>query len=151
MRLASQSGDHWRYQLNQQEAEILLGLVKQFPCTGMDPVQLSKTDEHPQAAEREQLLAESLAQHRQALKALAVNLLGKDKWRKSGTGRLLTLNSEAREILLQILNDIRVGCWRALGEPEPLEEPITSRKQFAYHRMMDLAGYFEMKLLAAED
>ena len=151
MRLASQSGDNWRYQLNHQEAELLLGLVRQFPCAGMDPVQLSKTDEHPQAAEREKLLAESLAQHRQELKALAVKLLGEDKWRQSGTGRLLTLNSEAREILLQILNDIRVGCWRALGEPEPLEQPITSRQQLAHRQLMELAGYFEMKLLEPEE
>lgn len=147
MTLASQSGEHWRYQLDDQEAEILLGLVKQFPGTGMDPVQLSKTDEHPEAAEREQLLAESLAQHRQELKRLAANLLGADKWRKSPAGRLLTLNAEAREILLQILNDIRVGCWRALGEPDPLEQPITSRQQLAHRQLMDLAGYFEMKLL----
>lgn len=151
MRLASQSGENWQYQLNQQEAEILLGLVRQFPFFAMGPVQISKTDEQAKAAEREKLLAESLAQHRAELKGLAVNLLGEDKWRKSGAGRLLTLNSEAREILLQILNDIRVGCWRGLGEPDPLEQPITSREQLAQRQLMDLAGYFEMNLLAPED
>ena len=151
MRLASQSGEAWQYQLNQQEADILTDLVKKFPFTEPGPAQLSKTDENPQAMEREKLLAESLVQHRQELKALAAKLLGADKWKESATGRVLTLNSEAREILLQILNDIRVGSWRALGEPEPLEQPITSQPQLAYRQLMDLAGYFEMNLLEVED
>jgi len=151
MKLVSQAGEAWQYQLNHQEAEILLGLVRQFPCTEMERVQFSKTDENPQAVARKTLLAESLAQHRQELQGLAANLLGEDRWRESGTGRVLTLNSAAREILLQILNDIRVGCWRALGEPDPLELPITSQRQLAYRQTMDLAGYFEMNLLSPED
>jgi len=148
MKLVSQAGENWRYQLSQTEAGILLGLLQQFPCTDLGPVQLSKTDEDPKAEERQKLLAESLAQHRQELKSLAVNLLGEDQWRPSGTGRLLTLKSESREILLRILNDLRVGCWQALGEPDPLEQPITSRKQLAHRQLMELAGYFEMNLLA---
>jgi hypothetical protein len=150
MKLTLQSGESWQYQLNQPEADILLGLMKKFPFTELGPVQFSKTDADPKTAERKKLLAESLAQHREELKGLAVNLLGADKWQKSDSGRLLTLNTEGREILLQILNDIRIGCWHALGEPEPLEQPAASGQQFAHRQLMDLAGYFEMNLLEPE-
>lgn len=149
MRLVRQSGGHWQYHLNQNEADILLGLVKKFPFTGMGPVQASKTDSDPKAAEREKLLAESLAEHRKELKKLAQNLLGEDKWKKSGEDRFLTLNSESREVLLQVLNDIRVGCWRALGEPEELDAP--TRKGSGLRYLMELAGHFEMSLLEPEE
>ncbi len=150
MKLASQAGENWQYQLTRQEADILLGLLKKFPLSEPGPAQMSKTDADAKAIEREKLLTESLAQHRRELKDLAANLLGQDKWKKTETGRLLTLNGEEREILLQILNDIRIGCWHALGEPDPLEQPITSKPQLAYRQLMELAGYFEMNLLELE-
>jgi len=149
MRLVRQSSEHWQYHLNQSEADILLGLVKKFPFTGMGPAQASKTDDCPKAVEREKLLAESLAEHRKELKKLALSLLRDDQWKKVGEDRLLTLNSESREVLLQVLNDIRVGCWRALGEPEELDVP--TKKGLGFRYLMELAGYFEMSLLEPEE
>lgn len=150
MKLIQQSGESWQYHLNQNEAQILTGLVKKFPFTEMGPVQISKADKDPKAVERAKLLAESLAEHRNTLKKLAVDLLGEDKWKKSGEGLLLTLKSDSREILLQVLNDIRIGCWHVLGEPEELDLPA-SRKEFVHRNLMDLAGYFEMNLLEPEE
>jgi len=62
---------------------------------------------------------------------------------------MMTVSLEEREKLLQILNDIRVGCWRALGEPEDLHTNVaqTSTKDLAYQNLMDLAGYFEHSLI----
>ncbi|HEY1664035.1 MAG TPA: hypothetical protein VGI03_16575 [Verrucomicrobiae bacterium] len=152
MRLVKQSKGNWQYHLNHNEADILLGLVKKFPFTELSQIKISKTDNEPATVERGKLLNESLAEHRKALKTLAMNLLGNEKWQPSGEGQLLTLDSGSREILLQILNDIRVGCWHALGEPEVLESPAahSSRKDLTYRKLMDLAGYFEMKFLEPE-
>jgi hypothetical protein len=63
---------------------------------------------------------------------------------------LLTLTSESREILLQILNDIRLGCWHALGEPDDLETFGGSQFPPGHRTLMDLAGYFEMNLLGPD-
>ena len=150
MRLVAQSNESWRYHLDQKEADILLGLVRQFPFTEMGPVQISRTGKSPKNSEREKLLAESLAEHRKELKKLAVNLLGGNKWRKSGKDRWLTLDSGSREVLLQILNDIRVGSWHAVGEPE-VTEILSTGKDPAHRHLMDLAAYFEMGLLESED
>ena len=153
MKLVQSSPERWQFQLNQNEADLLLGLVRKFPFTEMEPVRASKTDRTPKAVEREKLLNESLAEHRKALQRLATNLLGEEKWKTSDAGRLLTLDAEAREILLQILNDIRIGCWHALGEPENLDSPPdqSSLKDFACRHLMDLAGHFEMALLEPDE
>ena len=154
MKLVKQSKGIWRYHLNQQEADILVSLVKKFPFTGIDHVKISRTDKEPAVVEREKLLNESLAEHRKELTKLAVKLLDAGKFKKLDDGQLLTLtlDTESREILLQILNDVRVGCWRALGEPEELEPqpPQPAKKELVYRNLMDLAGYFEHSLLRPE-
>jgi hypothetical protein len=65
---------------------------------------------------------------------------------------VLRIGLEDREILLQILNDIRVESWRALGEPDdldPLANPSESEQ--VHHNRMSLAGYFECNLLDLEE
>ncbi len=146
MILVKQSGENWQYRLYENEADILLGLLKKFPFTEKNPAHISKTGKDAKVAEREKLLNESMADHRNELKRLAATLLGEEKWKKLEPGLLLTLDSGSREVLLQILNDIRVGCWHALGEPEDMEAP-TAGKDLGHRNVMDLAGYFEMSLL----
>jgi hypothetical protein len=65
---------------------------------------------------------------------------------------LLTLTAEDREIMLQILNDIRVGCWHELGKPESLElqKLDCSAKELRFHSFMNLAGYFEHHLIGSK-
>ena len=149
MKLVNESKGVWQYLLNQNEADVLRGLAKKFPFTEDVHIHISKTDRDPKADEREKLLNESLAEHRKELKKLAVDLLRDEKWKQSEKGCILTLKSESREILLQILNDIRIGYWRKLGEPEALEfktQKLSDQEQ-AYRNLMDLAGYFEQSLL----
>jgi len=152
MKLAKQKDGLWQYHLAQNEAAVLVGLLKKFPFTKIDPVKISKTDKHPKAREREKLLNESLAEHRKELKKLALDLIRPDKFKRMEKGWFMTLSSENRETMLQILNDIRVGSWRALGEPDDLHShaPQTSAKDLAYRSLMDLAGYFECSLLTTE-
>ena len=149
MTLLSRSDWQWQYFLTAHEADVLAGLLKRFPFTELAPRQISQIEDDPAMAEREKLLNESLAEHRKELARVALTLLGKDTWKKSGHGAFLTLSPHSRDLLLQILNDIRIGCWRALGEPEDLDKPAkkTSAKGPGYRHLMDLAGYFEANLL----
>jgi hypothetical protein len=150
MKLVAQVDGQWRYLLEPIEADILVNLVKQFPFTAPAPSAISRTDDGAAAEEREQLLAESLAEHRQQLQLQAATLLAGDKWRASGQRRLLTLEASEREFLLQLLNDIRVGSWQALGQPDGLSFQPTTEAQRTSQNLMDLAGYFEMNLLEPE-
>ena len=151
MRLLNQSGAGWKYELNQNEGMLLRALVKEFPLAAATAVKISRNGADPKSAERERLLNESLAEHRLELKRLAGKLLAarlkpeKDGWR-------LSVNVNEREVLLQLLNDIRVESWHALGEPESLEalSPHPSEADLRHHHLMHLAGYFEFKMLNAE-
>lgn len=151
MRLVAQSNQEWQYHLLHHEADILLGLVKQFPFTEMEPAQISRGDNAAQTAERQKLLADSLAEHRKELKKFGLSLLADDKWEQQADGCLLTLDAGSRELLLQLLNDIRLGCWHALGQPEMLEPKPASKKELLRRNLMDLAGYFEASLLEPEE
>jgi len=149
MKLAKQNGENWQYELNAVEADLLKQLLKNFPFTGHVPVKISKVNADSNSIEREKLLNESLAEHRKELKKQANNLIAAKKFNPSEKAHLLTLNAKERETLLQILNDIRVGCWRALGEPETTElhKPDCSAQELARHQLMNLAGYFEHHLI----
>lgn len=149
MKLVKQRCETWQYELNQVEADLLNQLLKHFPFTNNVPVKISKADADPKSIEREKLLNDSLVEHRKELNRQAKILMSGEKLITGKEGHLLTLSAEEREILLQILNDIRVGCWRALGEPENIElhEPRVSNPAQAHQRLMDLAGYFEHHLV----
>lgn len=152
MKLLKRGGNQWKYGLEPKEGMLLRALVREFPQTAASPVKITRTRADAKSAERERLLNESLAKHRQELKEEAGKLLvknlkpGKDGWR-------LSMNQEEREILLQLINHLRVESWHALGEPEDLEAfpSQTSEAILRQHHLMHLAGYFEWKLLDVED
>jgi len=149
MKLIRQIRGGREYRLNQNEADCLRSLLQQFPITADVSATISKTGADPETVEREKLLNESLAGHRKELKKQAMKLLAAEKFKKVENVYWLTLNPEEHEILLQILNDIRVGSWRVLGEPEDLDRkpPLESEKELAFYKMMNLAGHFEAALL----
>ena len=149
MKLVAQFADRWCFQLTAIEADLLRGLLKRFPVGRAAKARISHVDDSPGADDRQGMLEESMAEHRRDLKRLARTLLADEQWPASPEGPQLTLTLEHREVLLQILNDIRLGCWRALGEPDDLAtepaEPVTGPRA-----LMDLAGYYEMHLLAPD-
>ncbi len=151
MKLAKQTKKGFQYRLNREDVEALRFLVRQFPLTAFSPVKISKTD--TEAEEREKLLNESLSEHRDGLKRKARNFIRRDKFKISGKNRFYHLSLEAREAMLQILNDMRVESWRALGEPENLEVNVYSltKERIKYYRLMYLSGYFEHHFLNLED
>jgi len=52
---------------------------------------------------------------------------------------------------LQVLNDVRVGSWIALGSPDPEsgKKILFNEKLLPHFRTMELAGAFEMVFLDA--
>jgi hypothetical protein len=153
MKLVRHTGDGWQYELNPTEADCLRSLLDRFPITTYATVKISRTTGDPQTVDREKLLNESLADHREKLRKKAGSLIAAHKFKVLGGNRLWCLNSEEREILFQILNGLRVGSWRALGEPENLEPqtPNPTEKDRVFYQIMNLAGYFEYSLLQHEE
>src|SRR5579863_8409633 len=96
--------------LQPSELQLLHSLLKQFPFTETNPAQISRTETDARTLEREKLLKESLADHRRELKKSARRLLALEKVRPWKKGHLWSLTPDEREVFLQIMNDIRVGC-----------------------------------------
>jgi hypothetical protein len=157
MKLVRHAAAGWTFQLTKIEAQYLRHLVgEMYPFGRVPRIMISKKERNRQAVERESLLHESLAEHREHLKQSAAKFLAEQKWAAAGKDHLLTLNAESREMLFQILNDVRVGCWRALGEPEsldllPLPDANSPAEETRCRYALELAGYFEYVLLEPEE
>lgn len=151
MKLVKQNRNGFHYQLNEEEAQSLRVLVQQYPIAPVSAAKISKTDMN--AGEREKLLNESLAAHRKELKRASGDLIGEERFKPSDDAWLFRISPEGREMLLQILNDIRVESWHRLGEPENLEMTIfgLAKEKVKYYHFMHLAGYFEHHFLNLED
>jgi hypothetical protein len=151
MKLVKRGRHGFQYQLSSEEAYSLRLLIGQFPVSTPSPVKISKTDRS--AAEREKLLNEPLAEHRHALKQKALDLASAERFKLMEGNVWLRIKPEERETMLQILNDLRVECWRTLGEPENPDIDILElpRDKIKYCHLMHLAGYFEHHFLNLED
>ena len=142
MKLVKHAGGQWEYELKVNEAELLTVLLNNFPFTNLKPVKMAKGSHDTESFEREMLLNESLAQHRSELKKAAEKLMKECLSEKSGIWSL-KLKAENKEILLQILNDTRIGAWRELGEPEDIHQEPDSPAKIQLWVVMNLVGYFE--------
>ncbi len=150
MKLVKQTKIGFQYRLIPEEAYSLRFIVQQFPVTEFSAAKISKTD--LASVEREKLLNEALAAHREELKLRARNLIRSDRFRPSGKDQLYHLSPEGRESMLQILNDVRVECWRMLGEPDNPDLNVFDLppEKVKHCHLMHLAGYFEHHFLDLE-
>ena len=116
MKLLTHDAGRCELQFTTQEKDLLLGLLPQYPKLPADHHQASRNGDAD--AEVQKLLAEALAEQRESNRAAAQAFLAstarfehdEDDWRLSIT------NAEV-EWLLQVLNDLRIGSWLALGSP----------------------------------
>ena len=142
------------FQISKQEVEWLLAVLKFYPQLNSDYHQISQGV----AAEiiaGQQLLEEAMAQRRGEHKRKLDQFLatpGRFRLEAPDLYRL-TLAAGQMDWMLQVLNDVRVGCWVKLGRPEL--EPVCTRKlNVEEARMMailELSGFFQMVLLGACD
>ena len=151
MKLVKQDQKGWQYALNHYEGICLRSLLNEFPILAGSQGQITKGDQDAGTTEREELLNAALSAQREKLKIQVRRLMGADKLKPGRTGWRLRLNPEEREFFLQILNDIRLGSWHDLGEPECLDPQTPSKEQHRQYNRMHLAGYFEFKLLNVDD
>ena len=74
-----------------------------------------------------------------------------DRFRTVKSGFELTVTRAQAEWLLQVLNDVRVGSWLALGEPEEDEAPEVTEDNARFLLTLELSGLFQSLLLVALD
>ena len=138
------------FHLGKTEKQLLLETLKLYPLVPASHHRLSQGDRPRQPDENQHLLEACLAERRQENRRQVLAMLNEpQRFRETKSGSELTLAPAQIEWLLQVLNDVRVGSWLALGEPKQGETPAVTELNAKYHLALDLCGFFESALLAA--
>ena len=138
------------FQLGRREKQLLLETIELYPLVPVSRHRLNRKDDNVQPDENQRLLEESLVEQRRENRKQVRAMLDKpDRFREVKGGFELTLKRAEIEWLLQVLNDVRVGSWLALGEPEEGEEPAVTKENARSLIAMEVSGMFQSFLLAA--
>jgi hypothetical protein len=138
------------FHLGEREKHVLLQTLQLYPLVPASHHRLARSGDSPEDEERQRLLDEALAEHRRENRRQLQAMLNEThRFQKTESGFQLHLTAAQIEWLLQVLNDIRVGSWLALGEPDQGEEPEPNKHNAHCLLALEVCGLFESGLLAA--
>jgi hypothetical protein len=137
-----------------KERELLAAILQRYPVLIASHFsERSMAGGHSESVKNHELLQEALAeQQRENKRQLEEMLCQPGRFVEDELGFKFHLSGEEVEWLLQVLNDVRVGTWVQLGEPESesylLNTQITEQNlHLAW--TMEMAGLFQHELLKA--
>ena len=150
MKLVRATQERYVFELGRREKRLLLDLLRHYPVVPSTHHRVSKSGPTG-CLDAQQVLDECLAEQRTASRKHVESLLVQpERFTSTALGDEFTLTPSDMELLLQVLNDIRVGHWIRLGSPGPREEATeVSRETAAAYFAMEACGYFQMVLLNA--
>ena len=138
-------------ELGKREKSLLFKILELYPLVPSSYQQLSRTGASNDLEDHQRLLDEALLEQRAENKQRLAQFLGNPRtFEQDSKGCCMHLHHNDMEWLLQILNDVRVGSWIALGSPEEktsVLNPETAPDLWA----MEIAGFLEASLLNAWD
>src|SRR6202142_122537 len=140
------------FAISPQEKRLLDEVLKLYPLVSATHHRLSRKSNVVQPNDHQRLLEESLAAQREVNRKNVQAMLEKPgHFQTSPSGSQLTVSGPEIEWLLQVLNDVRVGSWIALGSPDPEQDQkiVFNKTMLPHFRMMELAGAVEAVFLAA--
>jgi hypothetical protein len=133
--------------VSRTEHAVLRALLKMYPVNNSAPV-ISRELDRSALTDHQQLLEHYLEDHRLALKKQAETFLPDFP---GGKKRVLKIRfTEAgMEAFLQIINDVRIGCWNKLGrfDPDQSRPELVKAEDLEALWAMDMAGAVQSILL----
>jgi hypothetical protein len=150
VKLIERTDSSFTFLIGKRERELLLALLKRYPVLSAGHFRKGKAKGTPD--ENQALLEEALAeQQRENLHNLEEMLNKSGRFKENDFGFAFTLAPPELEWVLQILNDIRVGSWVQLGEPDgnSRELPPLNEESMQLAWAIEMAGLFEHSLLEA--
>ena len=143
----------FRFQISKLEKALLLATIQIYPVLEPSDHHLTKDPDDAEPAEQRLLEEDVMARQRAEHQAkLDVFLAGEaPAFTEDADDLYLGLKREELERLLQVLNDIRVGCWVKLGSPEmdQIRRGGLSPEEARLVAAMDMGAYFQSGLLEA--
>ena len=149
MKLRQSDADRYLFELSDREYLFLARVLRLYPLVPPAHHQLTSGPVGPEN-ERQNLLDEALAEERERNRHQVAAMLD-DPRRFRTVDRLVewTLAVTEFDWVLQVLNDVRVGAWIALGEPDPPDAPDVNPANALHVFAMIVAGQFQGELLKA--
>jgi len=147
-RLESQ-GETLSFQINLRERFLLVQALHRYPMIPGSHHRISRA-QSAGMDEAQHVLDEAIVEQQAMFKTKIAELFADGRCLRAGPdGCVLTLTVAQCEMLLQCLNDIRVGCWIEVGCPEEIQrKTIPQTPENIKHLMlMDLCAYFQYGLL----
>ena len=150
MKLLRASPDQFVFHLGKREQQLFLDTLQLYPLVPPAHHRLALPGQLSDADEAQRMLDEALAeQRRDHRKQMLALLKNPDHFKETRHGLELTLAPTQIEWLLQVLNDVRVGSWLALGEPEASQIPQFNHRDAVYWVAMEVCGIYQSVLLSA--
>jgi hypothetical protein len=133
--------------LSPREHALLLEVLRLYPLVPTAHHRLSRAGVPD---DNQRLLDEALAEHREENRRQLDALLREPgRFKKTGAEIQLTLRAGEVERLLQALNDVRVGSWLAIGEPDEHSLPTLTSQNLRLLLALEVSGHFQSEFLAA--
>jgi len=153
MKLIRKDGDEFEFEFAPVEKGLFFHLLGLYPAVPVSYHKLTKGRRIPHEAENQALLNEAIkAQRVECQKEIIALVKDTGRFTDGEESTRAVFKTGELEWLLQVLNDVRVGCWIAAGSPDLQEEERKLRRdqQSLQHVMlMELAGGFQMLFLRA--
>ena len=120
MKLIQQDGQTFVFHISKREKGLLLEVLKLYPLVPIAHHRVSsQSASAPRATESQRLLESALTDRTLENKRLLLAMLNHEaRLTETDNAHRLKLTASQMEWLLQVLNDIRVGSWIILGEPD---------------------------------
>ncbi|MBI3880311.1 MAG: hypothetical protein HY301_09650 [Verrucomicrobia bacterium] len=157
MKLVSRRGGRLAFQLGRPERRVLLAALALYPQLNAAHQPLTRSKLRRKLAEAEALLHEVRSDHQRENKKLVTvfirDRLGGSEALPGEEPFTLTLTRPEANWLLEVLNDVRVGSWVKLGEPEEdqLRKLAATPAKLRTLAAMEFCAFFQSALLEALD
>lgn len=157
MKFLAKHGETIVFELTPRERDVLVVLLRRYPVLNPDYHRLAPEGKAKGLSEAQQMLVEAMTEQHAANRQLVENFL-KEHLANSKDDladrhfRVKFTRAQA-DWLLEVLNDVRVGCWVRLGRPDPSRtgEFKLNAANVAEFGTMELAGFLQTALLEALD
>ena len=152
MKLIQRDGESFLFHISKREKGLLFEVLKLYPLVPVAHHRVSQSPTAPRAVESQKLLESALGDRTAENKRQLLAMLSQEALLQEADGaHRLALGAPQMEWLLQVLNDIRVGCWLILGEPDEKQGKSIelTNENARYYAAMEFCGLFQMMLLDA--
>lgn len=152
MKFLKFTGGRFHFRLETAERDMLLQIIERYPLIPAAYHRASLGESAKGIEATQKLLEEALeGQRQETRRQIKAVMDAGDRLQRKGRGWVLSLGREEIQWLLQVLNDVRVGSWLILGQPDELhEQPLKlPEDKLPFLWAMEVCGYFQMTLLRA--